>query len=141
MNHFTRPPNVVLAEVPGSTAQEIISDWRAEALYRYPLDKFAMVFVHGVTRNGVWTASTDHYGEIPVETLLLLLRLRHDFWGRRIVLICCNRGGHELGLPRVSYAKNVVWVIPDSFTGGDNSRDWRHGEEIVGNIYEFRENP
>lgn len=141
MDHFTRPPNVVLSEIQGHTNQKIIADWRAEAAYRFPLDKFAMVFAHGVTRGAVWTASTDHYGELPVESLLRLLRLRHDFWGRRIVLICCNEGAHDLAMPRVSYAKNLVWVVPDSFNGGNNWRDLLHGEEVVGNIYEFTNNP
>lgn len=136
---FSRPPNVVLNRFNYPSGQEIVDAWRSEAAARYPANEFAFVFVHGLTKSGQWYAFPDYCNPLPVETLLQLLRLRPSFWGRRIVLICCNGGGHKLSLPRVSYGQEVMWIFPDSSLSANSHRDsWE--PEVIGDIDEFTEN-
>ena len=72
-----------------------------------------MVSVHGRTgKDGKWWAHPGSPLE-PVRMEVFLRKVRERNKGAAIVLISCNEGRHEPGVPGVFYAKLIVSSRPD----------------------------
>lgn len=108
--------------------------WEAEVREQHP--NAAIIMAHGqVHDNGKWYLYPSVGDPLPVREAVLTLRAYYP--DRRIVLVVCNPGGLRLpGLPRVSYALDNVWAVPDPETEGITIRDMLD-PDVVGSIDEF----
>jgi len=93
-------------------------DWYATGGHQEASRRFVnpvVVQCHGATDpfTKKWTAYADYDrgGKMVVEELAKALAKR--FPDRDIVLFTCNRGAHQINVPRVWYFRSVVWTMPD----------------------------
>lgn len=117
---------------------ESLELWKREVARRFPT---ALIYaIHGNTDGTNWVCldpKAPRSGHM-VKVRDLALQLRKENPDRVIVLIICNPGGFNLGIPGVFHAMDSVWFDPDK--DADNTDPGRQEDRgCVGNIFEFND--
>jgi hypothetical protein len=99
----------------------------------------AFVVGHGWDFEGEWYLWSS-------DDRILIVReivddVRKQYPGDVIVLIVCNPGGYVLDTPGVAYAKNDIWVLPDSRIDTEFVVNARRQDNVTGQASEFVFNP
>lgn len=115
--------------------------WREEAERKFPGQDPVVFVCHGTydddaaTLDDMWVLAPDPPRQ-PMPVKALARTLRNLYPPRRpIILVVCNKRGHELSVPGVWFGRDRVWVIPDAL-------DWRSLGKLdpeVGSIFEMEE--
>lgn len=98
-------------------------------------DALIVVCHGGDDEKGVWRVWPDNGPSIPMRQFAWTLHLLKP--SRPLVLICCNRAGHGLGVPNTYYALFIVSSVPDRFNWCRGRTD---GKRWIGKFEEFQHN-
>ena len=129
--------NNYISWMPGFS-EDIYQSWRKESTKRFKKTPF-FFFAHGGYRNNEWVVFGPWDMEPKIEVEYIAEQLRNNHPNRDIIIVVCNGLGMELkNNPRVFYAKDAVWIWPDSYLN-KISRVFRDLNEpnVVGDINEF----
>lgn len=162
--YHTLPVNAqpsVIMEVVDSSLEPYAPMWQAEIGRRF--NNAVGVLVHGGDfEEGRWIVGAHLASHRHVMLTADLVRHYQALYPTRtIVLLACNTGHLNLGIPGVYYSKASVWCIPDraltpemlkngianrTFDDEDvperessspQQSRWQSDPEVTGNIYEF----
>lgn len=102
----------VIVEVLDPSLQPYADKWQKEIGRRFD-NAVGLLFHGGDFVRGQWIGGTTpgiHHVE-PIQDVVK--RFQKLYPGRTIVLLACNTGHLDLGIPGVYYAKSSVWCVPD----------------------------
>lgn len=148
----------VIERVLDPTLEPFANMWQKEINRRF--DNAVMILVHGGDFvEDQWIVGDWQYRSgVHVRPIKdVVAETQKMYPGRTIVLLACNPGHLNLGIPGVYYAKSSVWCIPDrdmdqatpsmsTMTLNDtkpmsrayiNLGRWDEDPDVVGNIFEF----
>lgn len=157
---ITAKPQVIV-EVMDPSLAVFAPMWQREIGRRF--DNAVAILVHGGDfEQGRWIvgAAIGNSRELErkhvTEAAEVVRFYQKCYPGRTIVLLACNTGHLNLGVPGVYYAKSSVWCVPDreltpnmfmddiskqqfDFPNDGPSMDsrWQSDPDICGNIFEF----
>lgn len=157
----TKQPQVIM-RVLDPTLEPFASMWQAEIGRRFPDAVGVLVhggdFVEGQWIVGDWTYRSDRHVRLATD---VVKEAEAMYPGRTVVLLACNPGHLDLGIPGVYYAHSSVWCVPDRDTASvlpeiarqqilfgqraksegkkelDRGR-WVQDSDVIGNIFEFQ---
>ncbi len=138
--------------------------WKAEIGRRF--DNAVGILVHGGDFvEGQWIVGSHRQPwkhVTPIQDVVREIQARYP--GRVVVLLACNTGHLDLGIPGVYYSKSSVWCVPDRAITAEMYQNgmagltltnpalypgevpspsapqptrWQIEPDITGNIYEF----
>jgi hypothetical protein len=101
----------VIIETLDPTLSVYAPMWRDEIARRF--DNAVGILVHGGDfQEGVWILGVGYGGHVtPAKDIVRHYQAKHPT--RTVVLLACNTGNVELGIPGVYYAKSSVFCVPD----------------------------